>query len=327
MIEHVVAWLARHGISRVVLSLGYKPDAFMAAYPSGEICGVRLGYAVEPELLDTAGAIRFAAAAAAVSSTFLAVNGDVLSDADVGRLVEFHRSRRAEGTILLAPVDDPSAFGVVPTAADGRVTAFVEKPPAASAPTNLINAGCYVLEPSVLDSIPSERRVSIERETFPLLAAEGKLYAVETNAYWIDTGTPVKYIEACLDTVSGRRPAYTRPRVPENPPGRFVHPLSRISGRLEPPVYAAAGSLVEEDAAVSGAVICEAATVGSSASVARSIVMAGAVLGAGAVVEDSVVGPGARLGESCKVTGGSVIGAGAELPAGSRLDSGRFPAP
>ena len=153
MLERVLGHLARHGVDEAVLSLGYLPDAFLEAYPDGRAAGVSLAYAVEPEPLDTAGAIRFAATSAGVDDTFVVVNGDVLTDLDLTGLVAFHRRAGAQGTIALHPVADPSAFGVVPTDADGRVTAFVEKPPRGEAPTNQINAGTYVLEPSVLKRI------------------------------------------------------------------------------------------------------------------------------------------------------------------------------
>ncbi|MBV8462879.1 MAG: nucleotidyltransferase family protein, partial [Acidimicrobiales bacterium] len=165
MIERVLGQLARHGVSEAVLSLGYKPDAFINAYPQGTVGDVRVTYAVEPEPRDTAGAIRFAATQAGIDDTFVAVNGDVLTDIDIGSLVELHRQRAAAATIALTPVEDPSAFGVVPTDEEGRVTAFIEKPPRDEAPTNLINAGIYVLEPSVLDLVAPDVRVSIERET------------------------------------------------------------------------------------------------------------------------------------------------------------------
>jgi mannose-1-phosphate guanylyltransferase len=134
LIEHVVGRLVRYGITDVTLALGYKPDAFTQAYPSSECAGARLTYAVEPEPLDTAGAIRFAARHAGVDDTFVVLNGDVLTDLDVGQLVELHRAAGAEATIHLHPVEDPSRFGVVPTDEDGRVVEFVEKPAPGSAP-------------------------------------------------------------------------------------------------------------------------------------------------------------------------------------------------
>ena len=159
MIEHVLEHLSAHGITDAVLSMGYRPDAFADAYPDGECAGVKVHYAVEPEPLDTAGAIRFAALHAGIADRFVVVNGDVLTDLDLTALVAFHDAHHGEGTIALHQVQDPSAYGVVPTDDDGRVLAFVEKPAPGEAPTDLINAGTYVLEPAVLDRIADGRKV------------------------------------------------------------------------------------------------------------------------------------------------------------------------
>ena len=222
MIERVMGHLADHGIDDAVLSLGYRPDAFINAYPGGSIGGVHVSYAVEPTPLDTAGAIGFAARHVGVDETFVVVNGDVLTDSDMSALIEFHRLRGAEATISLTPVDDPSAFGVVPTDEQGRVQAFIEKPPRDEAPTNLINAGTYVLEPSVLDRIPKDRRVSVERETFPALVEAGTLYALGSDAYWLDTGTRTPICVPTATSYSAAGPALPpreRSRTPPSDPG------------------------------------------------------------------------------------------------------------
>ena len=208
MLERVVAKLGEHGVDEVVLSLGYQPDAFTSEFPDGRCCGVRLVYAVEPEPLDTAGAIAFAARTAGLDERVLAVNGDVLTDLDVAGLWRRHAELGGEATIALTPVEDPSRYGVVPIAPDGRVEAFIEKPDPGTAPSNWINAGTYVLEPSVLASIPTDRKVSIERETFPALVERGALFAVQSDAYWIDAGTPAAYLQANLDLLDGVRGAF-----------------------------------------------------------------------------------------------------------------------
>src|SRR5262249_36784818 len=159
-------------VDQAILSLGYRPDGFAHAYPDNRCAGVALHYAVEPEPLDTAGAVRFAALDAGVAERFIVVNGDVLTDLDVSALVALHDKVGAEATISLTPVDDPSRYGVVPIDAEGRVEAFIEKPPRDEAPSNWINAGTYVFEPSVIDRIPEGRKVSIERETFPGLVVD-----------------------------------------------------------------------------------------------------------------------------------------------------------
>ena len=293
MIEHVVGHLAAHGVEEVVLSLGFLPDAFRDAYSDGRCAGIPLHYAVEPEPLDTAGAIRFAAEDAGIDEAFLVLNGDVLTDLAVDELIGFHRASGAEATVSLTPVDDPSRYGVVPTDADGRVTGFVEKPPAGAAPCNWINAGTYVFEPSVIDRIEPGRRVSVEREVFPAMADEGVLYGLRSEAYWVDTGTPETYLGVQLDLLDGvRGPA--RSGVDD---AAEIHP----------------GATVRRSVIGPGAVVAEGSRV------CDSVVMAGSRIGEGAVVDGSLVGTDATIGPDARVLGLSVVGHGAEVVAGEHL--------
>jgi mannose-1-phosphate guanylyltransferase len=325
MIERVVSHLAGHGVTDVVLSLGYRPDSFMAAYPDSRCAGATLTYVVEPEPLDTAGAIRFAATQAGVQGTFLVFNGDVLTDLDIGELVRFHRQHGAEATIALTPVDDPSAFGVVPTAADGRVEAFIEKPNPGTAPTNLINAGTYVLEASVLDRIAAVGRVNIERETFPAMVGDGTLYASATPGYWLDVGTPERYLTANADLIDGTRPGPPAPGARELAPGVWVLGATTIEGKV-------AGSLLGVGASVAPGAIAEASVVGGGAVIGpgavarRSVLLPGARLEEGAEVTDSIVGPEALVGAGAQLRGATVVGAGAVVEAGACHDGARLPA-
>lgn len=292
MLERVLGRLADNGVSEAVLALGYRPDGFVDAYPDGKACGVRLSYAVEPEPLDTAGAVAFAARHADIETTFVVVNGDVLNQLDLVRLVEFHRRHQATATISLVPVEDPSRFGVVPTDEDGRVLEFVEKPAPHQAPTNLINAGTYVLEPAVLSRIPPGRRVSIERETFPELAAEGAVYALAEDGYWLDIGTPEAYLQAQRDFLTGAA-GFGRPPAPgarEVAPGVWAVGKPSVVGEVRGP-----------------ALVGDAASVGQGALVQRSVVGRGAQVGRGAVVEDSVLLAGSSVGDGATVRG-SIIG-------------------
>ncbi|HZN14705.1 MAG TPA: NDP-sugar synthase [Acidimicrobiales bacterium] len=276
MIERVVGHLARHGIDRVVLSMGYRPDAFLDAYPDGRCGGVEVEYAVESEPLDTAGAIRFAARRAGFDDVFVVLNGDVITEIDISAVVKFHASHGASATLALTPVDDPSRFGVVPTDEDGRVVAFIEKPGPGEAPTNLINAGVYVLEPSVIDRIPDGRRVSIERETFPQLVADRSLFALASDATWIDVGTPAAYIEANL-TFAG------------------VGPDAAVVGH---------GVRVDPGACITGSVVLDEAVIAADAVVRDSIIGRRAVIGEGAIVEAlSVIGDGAIVPPGAHLTG------------------------
>jgi mannose-1-phosphate guanylyltransferase len=299
MIERVVEALAGFGVTDAVLSLGYRPDAFIEAYPDDSCAGVELHYAVEPEPLDTAGAVRFAARDGGIEHTFLVFNGDVLSDLDVGALWAFHQKSGAEGTIGLTPVEDPSRYGVVPIDADGRVEAFVEKPPAGEAPTNWINAGAYVLEPSVLDRIPAGRRVSIERATFPEMVADGSLFALHSDAYWIDAGTPATYLQAQLDLVDGRR------------------------GRTE--LAVAESAVVEAGAQVDHAVVMDGAVVETGAVVRDSTVLPGARIGRDSVIDGAIVGARSVIGVGAVLRGLSVIGDDVSVDPGAVLEGTKVP--
>ncbi len=323
MIERVIGHLADHGIDEAVLSLGYRPDAFLTAYPSGAIAGVRLSYAVEPHPLDTAGAIRFAAEQCAVDETFVVVNGDVLTDSDISELVAFHHLRGAEATISLTPVDDPSSFGVVPTDDEGRVEAFIEKPPRDECPTNLINAGTYVFEPTVLDRIPGDRRVSVERETFPALVEAGTLFALGSDAYWLDTGTPDAYLRAHRDILLGRRPGLPSPGAELDPslgPGVWrIGDVDVRSGSVSRSLFGR-GASVAHDAVIEESVIGAGAVIEEGASLLGSVLLAGARVASKATVERSVIGPGAIVGQRCVIHGVSVIGAGAVTASGTVID-------
>ncbi|MHB8463819.1 MAG: sugar phosphate nucleotidyltransferase [Acidimicrobiales bacterium] len=318
LIERVVAHLVDHGVTDVVLSLGYQPDKFIAGYPGSRCAGATLTYVVEPELLDTAGAVRFAATKAGIDATFLVLNGDVLTDLDITSLIGFHRTHGAEGTIALTPVVDPSAFGVVPTTPDGRVEAFIEKPPPGTAPTNLINAGTYVLEPSVLARIPDGRRVNIERETFPAMVADGSLFAQPFEGYWLDVGTPERYLTATADLLDGRRPGPPAPgarRVGEA--WHLGRPL--IEGSVSGASLVADGGCVRAGASVVGSVVGRDAVVEAGASVVGSVLMARARVGAGARLTASIVGPGAVIGPHAILGAGTVIGGGDQVVEGDRL--------
>ena len=303
MIERVFEHLAEHGIDDAVLSLGYRADAFTGAYPDDRCAGVHLSYAEEPEPLDTAGAVRFAALAAGIDERFLVVNSDVMTDFDLSALLAFHADRGAEGTIALTPVDDPSHFGVVTTDERGRVQAFIEKPAPGTAPTNLINAGYYVLEPSVIGRIADDRKVSIERETFPAMVEDGTLYARPDDAYWIDVGTPERYLQANLDFLDGRRE-------PEHPP-----------------VLLPEGLLIDPTATVERSVLGRGCRVLEGARVTDSVLHGGVTVGVGATVRRSVAGPAAVIGDGATVDELTVLGDGAHVDAGATLSGVLLPDP
>jgi mannose-1-phosphate guanylyltransferase len=298
IIERLVDNLSKGGVTEVTLALGFKSEPFVEAFPSGECNGVALHYAVEPEPLDTAGAIRFAADFSGIDETFVVANGDVLTDLDIAALVAFHRQHDAEATIHLISVDDPSSFGVVATDDDGRVEQFVEKPAPGTEPSNRINGGTYVLEPSVLQRIPVGRKVSIERVTFPAVVAGNRLFAMATDDYWIDAGNPVLYLQANLDLLDGTR-------------------------RDHPCIAVHHGANVDPTANVIGSIVADGARVAANACVTDSVLLPGAVVEQRAVVANSVVM--GKIGEGANVAH-SVLGLHGRVAAGEHV-SGEYRPP
>jgi mannose-1-phosphate guanylyltransferase len=327
-LERQLTWLDRHGIDEVVLSLGYLPDAFVARFPDDRFGGLKLRYAVEDEPLGTAGGIRYAAEFAGIDERFVVCNGDVLTTLDLTEMVRFHDAHGGEATIHLCRVDDPSAFGVVPTRSNGEVMAFVEKPPPGRVPSHWINAGTYVLEPSVLDRVPARLTVSVERETFPrMLDRAGRLFALQSDAYWIDIGTPEKYLEAHADVLAGALGAPPTPGAVETAPGVWQQGGASVAAdaRLEPPVLLGPDARVAAGARVSDAVLGPACSVGAGASVVRSVMLAGACVANEASAIDAAIGPDAMLEHGAVAAGGTMIGASTVVAAGSRLSGARVP--
>jgi NDP-sugar pyrophosphorylase family protein len=336
-LERQLAWLADYGVTEVVLSLGYLPDAFESHFPTGRFAAdlhagaagdLVLHYAVEDHPLGTAGAIRFAAERlGALDEPIVVCNGDVLTTLDLGGLVAFHHEHDAEATIALTHVADPSAFGVVPTRDDGEVIAFVEKPPPGKAPTHWINAGTYVLEPSVLARIPERLSVSIERETFPrMLQDPGRLFAKGDDAYWIDIGTLEKYLQAHTDVLGGALGGPPVAGAREVAPGVWVQGDAQIhdGAALEGPVLLGDGAEISAGARVVGSVLGAGARVGHGARVVRSVLHARAVLDDDAEVIDSILGDGARLGRDAIASVHSVVGAGGVLAPGAHASGARI---
>jgi mannose-1-phosphate guanylyltransferase len=275
-LAYMVEWLAGHGVLEVVLACGFEPERLRAALGEGERSGTRLTYVTEPEPLGTAGAFRYAADQLGdrLDDRFLALNGDVLTDLDLGALLDFHAEREARATIGLYPVEDSSAFGLVTCDGDGAVTEFTEKT-GVVAPGE-INSGAYVLERSVLELIPAERKVSIETEVFPLLVGEG-LNGIRLEGYWVDIGTPARYLQATWDILEGRVETGVRATAP----GLFVAPDAEVAegAKLGPRAVVGPGCEIGADAEVSESVLLDGSAVAKDARVQRSIFGPGASAG------------------------------------------------
>ncbi len=292
-LAYAIEWLAAHGVSEVVLACGFLPEVLREALADEEErAGVAITYVAEPEPLGTAGAIRFAAEALAdrLEDRFFALNGDVLADLDLSALLRTHEQREAQATIAVHPVEDSSAYGLVRCDGEGRVLEFVEK--TGEQVPGEINAGAYVLERSVLDLVPAGKAVSIEREVFPRLVGDG-LCGTLLDGYWMDIGTPERYLQASWDILEGT----VHTRVEPTAPGLLVATDARIDMEAEvgPRAVVSAGCSIERGAEVRDSVLLPGCSVGRDALVQGSILAPGAEVEAGAVLRDTVIGRDERV--------------------------------
>jgi NDP-sugar pyrophosphorylase family protein len=300
-------------IDEVILSLNYQPRRIEEVFGDGRGTGIRIRYVVEPTPLGTAGAVRYAARG--VSDTIVVFNGDVLTQVDLRGLIDFHRNRRARATIVLTPVDNPTAYGLVETDADQNILRFLEKPKPEEITCNTINAGIYVLEPDTFDRIPENVAWSIERSFFPSFIERGETFLASIyRDYWIDIGTPDKYMQVHRDIMNGR---YSMPPFNGQQGLAFVSPGARVdpSVRLEGPLFIDEGCVVkagarigpytvlgrschvEEDANISGAIVWAESRIGREAQVTNTIVGRSADIGRNAQLERGVLGDQTHIAE------------------------------
>jgi len=291
-LAYAIEWLAAHGVTEVVLACGFLPDVLREAMEEHEPDGVRVTYVAEPEPLGTAGAIRFAADALGdrLEDRFFALNGDVLADLDLSALVRAHEQRGASATIGLHPVEDSSAYGLVSLDGEARVLEFLEK--TGNPVPGEINAGTYFLDRSVLDLIPPGQAVSIEREVFPRLIGAG-LHGLRLDGYWMDIGTPERYLQASWDILEGGVETQVRPTAP----GLLVGEGAEVDAEADvgPRAVVAGGCRVERGARVSDSVLLDGCVVGRDALVRDSILAPGATVEPGAQLVNAVVGRDERV--------------------------------
>lgn len=324
-VERQIKWLAKNSIDEVVLSLGYLPNAFEDYFKAHPIQGVKISYAVESEPLGTAGAIKYAAGD--LTGDFVVCNGDVLTDLNLTELVEFHKNNSSMATIALTYVEDPSAFGVVPTKENGEVVAFVEKPPRESAPSHWINAGIYVLSSDFLDLIPDGMNVSIERETFPNLLREGKMYAIESEAYWLDIGTPTQYLKAHKDFIEQIDRFGSNDDLKEIYSGIYSSGQAKIGDnvRVESPAIVGDGSEIMDNVELQASCIGNHCYIGKGSKITNSVILSGARIGDNCTIDSSIVGGDSIVGDNCEIYGETLIGFGEKIEANSLLQSDRIP--
>lgn len=313
-LTHLLSRIAAAGIEHVILGTSYKPAVFEAEFGDGSALGLQIEYVTEEHPLGTGGGIANVAGKLR-NDTAMVFNGDVLSGADLAQLLDFHRSNRADVTLQLVRVGDPRAFGCVPTNEEDRVVAFLEK--TEDPPTGQINAGCYVFERNVIDRIPQGREVSVEREVFPALLADGdcKIYGYVDASYWRDMGTPEDFVRGSADLVRGIAPS---PALRGHRGEQLVHDGAAVS----PGALLIGGTVVGRGAEIGpgtrldGAVIFDGVRVEAGCVIERSIIGFGARIGPRALIRDGVIGDGADIGARCELLSGARVWPGVFLPDG-----------
>lgn len=299
-LSFMLDWLGGHGVDDVLLSCGFLAHAVEDVL-GDEHHGIRLRYVHEEEPLGTAGPVRLAADEGLLDDRLFILNGDVLTDMDLTAQLAFHEERGANATLALIAVDDTASYGVVPTDESGAVLEFLEKSPG-PAPTNRINAGAYVIEREVVERIPAGRAVSFEREIFPGLVGEG-LYGFMSEGYWIDIGTPERYLESTYDLLSGRVASTLRPR---DETGSLVYEPSLLAGaRIGPQ-----------------SVLGPHCSVGVGSTVERSVLHERVAVGAGCTIREAVLADRVQVGDRAEIEPGAMLGSGVVVEPGERVEAG-----
>jgi mannose-1-phosphate guanylyltransferase len=318
-LELMIRWLCGHGVDEVILSCGFLADGVRQVLGSGERLGVPIRYVEEPSPLGTGGALRFAGDL--LAERFFMLNGDVLTDIDLTAQLAQHEQTGARATIALIGMDDPSAYGLVRRHPDHSVSEFLEKPSPDQIDTNLINAGAYILDRSILDEMPPPgSNISIERDVFPKLVERG-LFGFAAQGYWIDIGTPDRYLQGTFDILEGNvrtevGDALDRDR------GVLTEGVT-LEGRAVAPVLIGQGSCIAASATVGGrAVLGQDVTVGTGSHIEDAVLLDGVTVGSSTRIRSAIVGPRVSIGDHCVIDSGVVLGEGVRIGAENVLSAG-----
>ena len=317
-IAYMLEWLRGHGVDDVVMSCGFLASGVRNVIGDGGEYGVRLRYVEEPRPLGTGGAVKFAEDL--LEERFLMLNGDVLTDLDLSAQIAMHEEKGARCTLALIGVEDPSAYGLVRRHEDGSVKEFLEKPSPDQVDTNLISAGAYVMERDVLSLIPRDTNCSIEREVFPRLVGDG-LFGFAGEGYWLDIGTPQRYLQATFDILE--RNVHTA--VGDRLDGSFLAMADGVqaNGRVVPPALVEHGVSIAAGARIGSlAVLGSGVTVGPRTTIEQAVVLQGASVGADCRLSNCIVGAGVTIGDGTHVEGGAVLGEGVTVGAGNVIRAG-----
>jgi mannose-1-phosphate guanylyltransferase len=317
-ISYMLEWLGRHGIDDVIMSCGFLATSVRNVLGDGSGLGLRLRFVEEPDPRGTAGALKYAEPM--LDERFLMLNGDVLTDIDLSAQIAQHERTHAKATLALVPVADPSAYGLVHLNEDRSVRDFLEKPSSDAIDTNLISAGAYVLEREILALVPPDRNVSIEREVWPVLVGDG-LYGFPSDGYWLDIGSPERYLQGTFDIIEGNVRTSVTERLGDD--WLAVDESAEVRGRVIPPAVLERGVRVGEGAHVGSLVVLgEDVSVGAGSTVERSVILNGSEIGEGCELRDCIVAAGCRIGARTRITGGAVIGEGVTIGADNLIAAG-----
>ncbi len=311
-LEHLLDYLKRHGVSDAILAMGYLPDPIRDCLGDGSQLGVHLTYLVEESPLGTAGAVKNAESY--LDGSFIVFNGDIVTDIDLTAMVNRHKEVKPKVSIALTPVDNPTIYGVVETDAAGMVQRFVEKPSWDKITTNTINAGIYILEPEVLAHVPSSTRSMFENYLFPRLLEMGEpLLGYPSDAYWIDIGTPEKYLKVNHDLLLKRGPGYVQIGTDSH-----IHPKARIEG----PVLLGDGCVISEDVTITGpAVLGRDCQVGNSSVIDKAVLWDGVRVGKASILRNCVACANSYIEDRCLIPEGCVLGNNARVESGYQMDN------
>jgi mannose-1-phosphate guanylyltransferase len=317
-ISFMLEWLRQHGIDDVIMSCGFLATSVRNVLGDGSGLGIRLRFVEEPDPRGTAGALKFAESL--LDERFLMLNGDVLTDIDLSAQIAQHETTGAKATLALVPVPDPTAYGLVHLEVDHSVREFVEKPSSDTIDSNLISAGAYVLEREILELVPPGRNVSIEREVWPALIGQG-LYGYPSDSYWLDIGTPERYLKGTFDIIEGNVETAVKERLGSD--WLAIDEGAEVSGRVIPPAVLERGVRVAEGAHVGSlAVLAGDVSIGAGTTVERAVILNGAEIADNCTLRDCIVAAGCRVGARTQISGGAVLGEGVTVGADNVISRG-----
>lgn len=309
-VEHLIRYLKKHGITEVILAMGYLSDPIQDCLGDGSRLGARVRYVIEESPLGTAGAVKNAESY--LDGPFIVFNGDILTEIDLTAMIKRHQEARPKVSLALTPVDNPTIYGVVETDDRGMVRRFVEKPGWDEVTTNMINAGIYILEPEVLAQIPASKRSMFEHDIFPSLLDMGEpILGYTSDAYWIDIGTPDKYLKAHHDLLLNQGNGHVQTEGESQ-----IHQTAKIEG----PVLIAEGCTVAENAKIKGpTVLGPRCRVGKSSIIEGAVLWSGVNVGKMAELKNCVIGSGSHIQERCHIPEGCVLGDNVRVESGLKM--------